>query len=686
MQFSVLFNAKLGTSYFNIITNYTLKKKKEKTTKSVLCHFCKKQMSRNRVAIIKLPFDKIPASNNDASVLKQITQTKKEIILKQCEKIVERRAGMQKYKKCIPDKLQVINHSQDEALHDKSQEIDVTTAQKLNSVPFPIQQAESLISGIKTRHRNLEKLSDAMTDEEKDQMAAKLQKSPQLTNVLYRLNNGLKDPFLQTINEIPQSMIKIYQIKNPAPSKGISIPPFWWYDNKTWNRTYTETQYYTDVQEFVNFVIALFKEYKPDYILDNNEAFKYIMTYFVTTFDFASEEQIWTIGLSLIDFSARDIAMIINTVFYTSEIVKDDRIKTCIWHTIIGKIYFYDERNMKTDSLFGELDEKLLASKLHKKIGSNEAIFLSDLHQIAEDIHSDRMKHITKIAPKTRYNFDQEMASFKNIVSSLNRVAFIRMLSNYSLKLGHGEKIESDRWLFCTKIAIARWFFQFWSILGSIDDPSKLWNMDESGISIDSIVEEVVSKADKPTFVPDNEENINIGHISIVAAFNAAGNTVPPFFIREGLEDPPHNISSTINGKGFLACSQSGYMTKSIFLEWTKCFIAYINSKYGPPDKRGTHVLLLDSHPSRRCLQALELFKSNNIKVVTFPPHCTHAIQPYDVCIAHPFKSEIRKLFKKYIKSMIMLKNADLALFNEEILINATIDAYHTKLTLCSVD
>lgn len=36
---------------------------------------------------------------------------------------------------------------------------------------------------------------------------------------------------------------------------------------------------------------------------------------------------------------------------------------------------------------------------------------------------------------------------------------------------------------------------------------------------------------------------------------------------------------------------------------------------------------------------AMRLFKQANIDVVTFPPHSTHIIQPYDVSILRSFKS-----------------------------------------------
>lgn len=58
--------------------------------------------------------------------------------------------------------------------------------------------------------------------------------------------------------------------------------------------------------------------------------------------------------------------------------------------------------------------------------------------------------------------------------------------------------------------------------------------------------------------------------------------------------------------------------------------------------------LYLVSHNSRENVEALSFLRDNNIVVQTFPPHCTHILQPLYVTIARSFKFKIKEFFDKY--------------------------------------
>lgn len=63
-----------------------------------------------------------------------------------------------------------------------------------------------------------------------------------------------------------------------------------------------------------------------------------------------------------------------------------------------------------------------------------------------------------------------------------------------------------------------------------------------------------------------------------------------------------------------------------------------------PPELRHEPVLLfLDGHPSRWDFYANLIFWTFNVDVVTFPGHCSHLLQMFDVCIASPLKIELKK-------------------------------------------
>jgi hypothetical protein len=83
-------------------------------------------------------------------------------------------------------------------------------------------------------------------------------------------------------------------------------------------------------------------------------------------------------------------------------------------------------------------------------------------------------------------------------------------------------------------------------------------------------------------------------------------------------------------------------------MEWAYMFRSWIQNlrqQFAPELRDKTVLLFLDNHTLRECVEATVLLKEANIEVVTFPPNVTHILQPLDVCLARPFKTELRKIF-----------------------------------------
>ena len=88
--------------------------------------------------------------------------------------------------------------------------------------------------------------------------------------------------------------------------------------------------------------------------------------------------------------------------------------------------------------------------------------------------------------------------------------------------------------------------------------------------------------------------------------------------------------------------SDSGWMEHSNFLQWfSKMYIPAV--KHIAP-----LVLFFDGQHSHIILELLKVARSNNIHLVCLPPHITHLIQPLDVSVFGPIKSEWRKILKMY--------------------------------------
>lgn len=110
---------------------------------------------------------------------------------------------------------------------------------------------------------------------------------------------------------------------------------------------------------------------------------------------------------------------------------------------------------------------------------------------------------------------------------------------------------------------------------------------------------------------------------------NAFGNTVPPIFvfIQGG---PPQAIG---------ADNSSGWITATEFYMYLDHFI--IHTKPNPTDPV---LLLLDNHQSHIDINVVQKAMENSIMMLSFPPICTHSLQPLDVGVNGHLKTTALKL------------------------------------------
>ena len=107
-----------------------------------------------------------------------------------------------------------------------------------------------------------------------------------------------------------------------------------------------------------------------------------------------------------------------------------------------------------------------------------------------------------------------------------------------------------------------------------------------------------------------------------------------------GTACPPMAIFKASRGKpewrkyapsGYAVCaSKSRYISTKLFAEYGKKFVKFLReSNLMTPGIK--HVVLLDLHKSHLFnSNYIEYMQANNIEVCSFPPHCTHILQPLD--------------------------------------------------------
>jgi hypothetical protein len=141
----------------------------------------------------------------------------------------------------------------------------------------------------------------------------------------------------------------------------------------------------------------------------------------------------------------------------------------------------------------------------------------------------------------------------------------------------------------------------------------------------------------------------------------------------------------------YFATTTTGWATKNIFLAFSIIFVLEL-SKYRmslPKDLQDeTAVLIVDGHPSRYVIDAIIILVLFNVELLILPPHCSHCLQPFDVGIGSPLKTEFKRTigsaFRKVNKFAEITERKKESLSAEElrlVLVSAFIDALRKATT-----
>lgn len=141
----------------------------------------------------------------------------------------------------------------------------------------------------------------------------------------------------------------------------------------------------------------------------------------------------------------------------------------------------------------------------------------------------------------------------------------------------------------------------------------QIYNVDETGVSTVLQAPNVVAKLGAHQ-VGQAVSGKRGTMVNMCMVINAVGNTVPPVFLFPRAKFHDSMIFGAPPGSlGLVNRPKTRWMT-------------------GP----------LDNHESLCMLDAVMYAKDNGMVIVTFPPHCSHRLQPLDVGVLGPFKSKLR--------------------------------------------
>jgi hypothetical protein len=184
-----------------------------------------------------------------------------------------------------------------------------------------------------------------------------------------------------------------------------------------------------------------------------------------------------------------------------------------------------------------------------------------------------------------------------------------------------------------------------------------IYNFDEAGFMMGKITTQLVVTGSERRGRPKSIQPGNREWVTLIAAINAAGWSVPPFLIFAG----QYHLSAwyeeaEIPRNWAIAVSDNGWTTNEIGVEWLKHFIKHTEGKV----VGARQLLILDGHESHQSLEFQELCKENNIYTLCMPPHSSHLLQPLDVGCFSPLKRaysrEVEALIRHYINHITKLE------------------------------
>uniref|UniRef100_H2YBW1 DDE-1 domain-containing protein n=1 Tax=Ciona savignyi TaxID=51511 RepID=H2YBW1_CIOSA len=167
--------------------------------------------------------------------------------------------------------------------------------------------------------------------------------------------------------------------------------------------------------------------------------------------------------------------------------------------------------------------------------------------------------------------------------------------------------------------------------------PHRIWNLDETGITT----------VQKPKRILAQKGLKQVGQISssergvlvtLCCCINAVGQALPPAYIFPRVHFKNYMLNGAPNGSLGLA-TQSGWMNTDLFVDTLLHFVKHMNSS-----KENPSVLVMDNHQSHLLYDVITLAREHGVNIVTFPPHCSHRMQPLDVSVYGPFKSHYNAL------------------------------------------
>lgn len=213
----------------------------------------------------------------------------------------------------------------------------------------------------------------------------------------------------------------------------------------------------------------------------------------------------------------------------------------------------------------------------------------------------------------------------------------------YNLCLRVPENLSRYRASMANPVIVQDYFLkldQLLTQLGIKNQPNRIWNVDETGLSYVVKPNKIVSQVGKKYIY--KRTYAERGQLqTVVCCACADGTFIPPMVIFKGVRWSDQLKEGSLPNS-LVRLSPKGWINADLFLDWFKFFIEAI-SPVRPV------VLLMDSHGSHVGPEVIELAKKNKVYLMTFPAHTSHILQPLDVGVYKSLKSSWAKILNNHM-------------------------------------
>lgn len=168
--------------------------------------------------------------------------------------------------------------------------------------------------------------------------------------------------------------------------------------------------------------------------------------------------------------------------------------------------------------------------------------------------------------------------------------------------------------------------------------PDRIWNVDESGLSIVQSKEPEVIRLRGQRQIASITSAERASLITVIVSMSAGGSYIPPLVIF-----PRNNLSSAL-GKGkppgsIVTVHPSGWVQSHIFTQWFQHFIQHTK-----PTAEAPVLLILDGQYSHtRNIDVIDLAHENHVTIISLPPHSSHKMLPLNKTFMESLKVYYRE-------------------------------------------